>query len=88
MKTTSSITLDVELVIKAREKNINLSNLVNNCLKIYFETKDELKGRSKADIEEEIEKRSVEISKLQSKVKDFEKVEVEEQKKYSKVIEF
>ena len=77
MKSTTTITIDTEVLIMAREKYLNISKFCNEALKEYLN----VKNNEKKDIDEEIKKVSIQLAKLREMKEAKEKKEKEDKKK-------
>jgi len=73
MKTTTSLTLDSEVILKLKSKNINVSGVVNSFLKTYLEMPQDQKEHDVYTIDNEIQKAMVKLTDLKTTKKKLKK---------------
>jgi hypothetical protein len=67
MKTTTTLTIDADLMAQIRLKRLNLSNLVNSYLQVFLNSK-ELKDTKIKDVERKIIEQEAKALKLKDKL--------------------
>lgn len=75
MKTSTTITLDIEVLTKVRDHNMNLSKFINDTIIEYFDMQKEKKGSSLGDVDMEIAQMAALLSELKAKKEELEKIE-------------
>lgn len=80
MKTTVTMSIDVDLVAELRARRVKISPLVNNFFKSYLDKKEPRKANEKAEVIEELAILKVQLRSLEDKRDKIEKEEDEEEK--------
>lgn len=91
-KSITTISIDTSIISRIREKNINISRLINEMLKNYLnddlpkETKEVLE-RQQENINKEIERLTIDRIKLNDQLRELENQEKQKEQERLKVIE-
>jgi len=68
MKSITTISVDTDVLIEARKRNINLSRACNNALKVEVDIVDKALPSTVSDLKQELLKRESLVTKLRDKL--------------------
>lgn len=73
MKIQKTITLDIEVFMKIREKNLNLSEILNSYLKEFLNIKEDNTGKRLSQLKSETTKQEASLLQKRELIKQMER---------------